>query len=269
MKRSLLVLAAIAATSLLSGSAMADSYFDNAYYSVNVGNTDYINTWGMNRLVDAGKEIGVAQVDSDGVGKDVGIDVAPGSYYADAGIVLGYDGSLTLGQLQGLNVTIANSGYTAPLSVNLWLDTNTSNDAANNSYFFNVGSTGITTTGAVLTAAGTGDSYLGTNIGTIPLGGTGTVSGSSSFYGLGGDGAGGNYTLAQLQAGDVPGINDSTRVAIWIGMAGNGGATGIDEGTEITNVTVAPLPASDWSGLALLSGLGIYSGIKRFRGRMA
>ncbi len=121
----------------------------------------------------------------------------------DSGIVLYFNGGLTLGQLTGVTV----SNYTASnnlLSVNLWLDT------SGDGKFFAF-------SGDELTSLN-GDTYVAqsnpANNGQL------NVNGTTSFYDMGVDGAGGTYTLAQLQAGDVVGISASTPVAIWIGQNG-------------------------------------------------
>ena len=112
----------------------------------------------------------------------------------DVGIVLYFNGGLTLGSLQ--SVTINTVGST-PLNLNLWLDT------GGDGMFFAFNGTQLTSLN--------GDSYAG--------GGpqTAIYNSASSFYMLGGNGAGGTYTLAQLQGGMVPGIGANTLTALWIG----------------------------------------------------
>ena len=51
-----------------------------------------------------------------------------------------------------------------------------------------------------------------------------SLDASSSIYMMSGNGAGQTYTLAQLQAGVVPGINGNTPAALWIGITNNGSA---------------------------------------------
>jgi len=141
----------------------------------------------------------------------------PVSTYSDAGVVLYFNGGLTLGQLQ--SVTVDSIG--SPVSINLWLDTN------GNGSFFQF-------SGDALTSLG-GDSY----------GGTGSsVDASSPFYMLGGDGAGNTYTLAQLIAGQDPGINGSTGVAIWVGITNPADAYQNSSAISQIDVVATPEPSS-------------------------
>jgi hypothetical protein len=59
----------------------------------------------------------------------------------------------------------------------------------------------------------------------------------------GGDGAGSIYTLAQLQAGDLAGINANTPTALWIGTTNPGGGNNLADISEIDVVTT-PEPSS-------------------------
>jgi hypothetical protein len=163
---------------------------------------------------------------------------ASGSSYSDAGIVLYFDGTLRLGDLQSVSITSTGS----PVSMNLWLD------SGGDGSFFAFDSTGLLT-------GLNGDSYCGHDGNTHDV--------SSPFYMLGGNGAGGTYTLSQLQAGAVSGIGATTPVALWIGITNSGGATlSADIGTVTVSTasdpTVPAVPAMPWhlSGLvAVLLGL--------------
>jgi hypothetical protein len=144
----------------------------------------------------------------------------------DAGIVLYFDGSLKLGQLQSVTIK-ALSGETTR-RVNLWLD------KSGNGQFF----------------AFNGDEYTG-------LGGdaslvswlAGDINVNSLFYGY--HGVPNNYyTLAQLQAGVVPGIDGNTPLSLWIGI---GGANGVAHVTEVDVQTPEPSALS----LLALGGLGL------------
>jgi hypothetical protein len=154
---------------------------------------------------------------------------AGGPSYSDAGIVLNFDGSLILGQLDSVTINTAASdpGNVTPI-VNLWLDSGGDNQ------FFAFSSD--TFTGLA------GDSYAG--------GPAGNINGSSPFYMLGGNGAGGTYTLADLKAGMVSGIGADTKVALWIGVT-NGPSYENYNYANITGIKVVPEPAT----LAIL-GLG-------------
>jgi hypothetical protein len=147
---------------------------------------------------------------------------ATGPGYSDAGLVLYLDGGLTLGQLVGVSVDATGS----PLAVNLWLDT-----GGDGSFFAFGGVSGNEFTGL------NGDSYAGC--------GAPSISATSSCYMLGGDGAGGTFTLSQLQEGLVPGIGADTPTALWIGITSGGE----EESANINSITVStvgsvPEPAS-------------------------
>jgi hypothetical protein len=137
--------------------------------------------------------------------------------YSDAGIVLYFNGGLTLGELQSVTVNSIGS----PVSINLWLD------SSGNDQFFAF-------SGDTLTGLG-GDSY----------GGTGSsVDASSELYMFAGDGAGSSYTLAQLVAGADSGINGSTEVAIWIGITNPSDAQEATTGISSVDVVASPEPSS-------------------------
>jgi hypothetical protein len=157
---------------------------------------------------------------------------ASGASYSDAGIVLYFDGTLTLGDLQGVSITSTGS----PVSMNLWLD------SGGDGRFFAFDSSGLLT-------GLNGDSYGG------HAGNTHDIS--SPFYMLGGNGAGSTYSLSQLQAGAVSGIGATTPVALWIGITNGGGsALMADIGTvTVSTATSQPVPAVPWHLLGLASVL--------------
>jgi len=142
---------------------------------------------------------------------------ASGAGYSDAGLVLYFDGGLTLGQLQGVSVDSSGS----PLAVNLWLDT-----GGDGKFFAFDPSSGLMTSLS-------NDSYAGC--------GAPAIGESSSCYMLGGDGAGSQPTLANLQAGVIPGIGASTPVALWVGIVNGGGQDAFADVNSIT-VTTASTP---------------------------
>jgi hypothetical protein len=94
------------------------------------------------------------------------VEIASGSAYSDAGIVLYFNGGLTLGQLQGVTVDSIQS----PVNVNLYLDT------GGDGQFFSFSS-------GLMTSLN-GDSYASDSGGVLP------VTESSDFYMQAGDGAG-------------------------------------------------------------------------------
>jgi len=135
----------------------------------------------------------------------------------DVGLVLYFSNPFLLGDLQSISV----AGTGTPVSVNLWLDTGLDGK------FFSFASSDFSTPN-LLTGLN-GDSYAT---------GPGTVTESSLFYMMAGDGAGGSYTLLQLQDGLVDGIDDNTRVALWVGFEGAPGPAS----AEITSMQVIPTP---------------------------
>ncbi len=168
---------------------------------------------------------------------------AGGAAYSDAGLILFQDGSLTLGQLG--SVSVVSTG--AQLAVNLWLDT-----GGDGKFFV------YATDGSGLFTGLNGDSYAGC--------GAPTVNGPSSCYVLGGNGAGGTFTLAQLQAGAVAGIGAGTPTALWIGVVGGSQTYGtVADISSITVTTVNPVP--DGGATLLLLGMG-FTGLGLLRRRI-
>jgi len=148
----------------------------------------------------------------------------------DSGIVFYFNGGLTLGNLQ--SVSISTVGGT-PLNLNLWLD------RGGDGKFFSFNAIQLTSLN--------GDSYAGAG----PQ--TATYNSTSSFYMLGGSGAGGTYTLAQIQGGAVSGIGPNTLTALWVGANAP-----ISADISSVAVSTVPLPGAIWllsSGLIGLVGL--------------
>ncbi len=129
--------------------------------------------------------------------------------YSDTGIVLYFNGGLKLGDLKTVSVSSTGS----PVSINLWLDTG----GDGNFFAFN--------SNAQMTGLN-GDTY-GTGAGGASL------DANTSIVITAGNGAGHSYTLAQLQAGVVPGITSNTGASLWIGITNPGSAdiSGIVVGT--------------------------------------
>jgi hypothetical protein len=122
------------------------------------------------------------------------LDINP-SGYADAGIVLYFDGSLTLGNLNTIQIT-----GDGPYAANLWLD------VSGDTHFFSFDSSGVL-------LGLNGDSYdtvASVSSGLLQISDTSTYAG---------------YTLAQLKGGSMPGVNAGTRVAIWFGISGSSAET--------------------------------------------
>jgi hypothetical protein len=219
----LVVLASAMAFAFLPAAAMADStIYSPISNASSVGSA--INSDGAFWVDGTPGGLFGAYAWSDGFG--LGTSGTPS--YTDAGMVLDFNGGLTLGELQ--SVSVVSTGE--PLSVNLWLDT------GGDGSFFSVNSTG-------LFLGLNGDSYAG--CGSTPLGL------SSSCYMLGGDGAGGIYDLAQLQSGAVAGIDGNTPTALWIGFVGS------DEpmSAEIDSVTVNTTSPTPEPSSLLLLGTGL------------
>jgi hypothetical protein len=133
-------------------------------------------------------------LNSDG---SVTLNAHSSSNYVDSGIYLRVG---TLSSFNGLSLTLSG---TAPVTVNLWFDIDNSGE------FF----------------VWSGNTYTGTGSDGYATGPSSTslvaVDSTSSFYFMAPASASGNtYTLAQLKAGAVTGISNSTPVAVWIGVAG-------------------------------------------------
>jgi len=152
-----------------------------------------------------------------------------------SGVIVYFDGSLKLGGLNG--GSFANTGST--LTMNVYLDT------GNDGQFFSF--TGNQFTGLA------GDSY-----GSATLAATGgSFDDNTAFTKSGGIGAlTSTFTLGQLKAGAVTGIDAQTRVAFWIGGGNSFSST-------ISNISLAAsttnnLTVMEDSGLTAL-GLGSLS----------
>jgi hypothetical protein len=140
---------------------------------------------------------------------------AGGPGYADAGLIIGMDGSLRLGQLHDVSVVSTGS----PLAINLWFDT------GGDGNFFSFLPSGLMT-------ALNGDRYAGC--------GALSLTGASTCAMFAGAGAGANRTLAELQAGVVPGIDGNTRAALWIGVTHDGGNAA--QSADISEITISSVP---------------------------
>jgi hypothetical protein len=243
----LAVAAALAAACWTGAAAHADTYLPgdaSVRYATNVDGFS-VNSTGLTPF----GATSWAQSVQSGSSWTVQAGQLPGSY-ADAGIVLGFDGSLTLGQLQSVTVSTLAGSNATPM-VNLWLDT------GGDDQFFSF-------TGEQFSSLN-GDAYFGA---TTP----GDISTTSTFGFLGGPGSYAQYTLAQLQSGDRAGIDANTKVALWIGVTGGDYYTSnfavidqVEVGVAPAAGQAVPLPASAWSGLTLLAGLAAAAGVKRAR----
>jgi hypothetical protein len=191
----------------LAGNAVAASYswsfttgatvgMQVSYYTLNFNNVPFTRSrTPMN--VTVGNSSASQSINEDG-SMTLTINNSPG--YADAGFYL-YDG--TLGNLNSIQIQASsNSGS---FSVNLWFDRDNNGEVFvwNGNVYQGVGS----------------DAYI---TGPASQNGTITVNSGSQFASLIPDG--GNYTLAQLRSGAAPGINNNTRIALWVGIAVGAGS---------------------------------------------
>lgn len=144
----------------------------------------------------------------------VTVSINNSSGYADSGFAI-YNGKL--GDLKPFTLNGTGEEY----GLNLWFDVD------NNGEYFNWNSSNV------LTDLGN-DKYI---LGPSSNGGTISLTDSSQFTSL--IPGGGNYTLAQLKAGNAPGISSNTSIAIWVGVTvGNGGSK------SATISLLAPSPTS-------------------------
>ena len=103
-----------------------------------------------------------------------------------------------------------------------------------------------------------GDSYGGCGLAALT-----SVSSCQMFAG---NGAGGTYTLAQLQAGAVSGINGSTRVAFWVGGT-NTFSADVASITVNTSDVVTPTASVPEPATLTLLGFGLAGLAARLRRR--
>lgn len=196
---------------------MFDTSSSGVYYAINDGGF-YVNPTGFS-TTNASSTISGSNFQIQG-----------NASAGDAGIVLYYNGGLTLGALQSVSINTVGS---TPLNLNLWLDT------GGDGKFFSF--TGNTLTGL------NGDSYVGAG----PQ--TSIYNSASSFYALGGNVAGGPYTLAQLQNGSVSGIGPNTLTALWVGAN-----TPVSADISSVAVETTPIPGAIWLlGTGLLGLIGV------------
>jgi hypothetical protein len=194
----------------ITSMAMADTFTTdscNVNFAVNDGGFFYVKN---SQIPPAGSSPGVdASSSISGSNFHLTATATPPSY-SDSGIVLYFNGGLTLGDLQSVSVTSTGG----PVYINLWLDTGPVTGGDGTFFAF---------TNNIMTGLN-GDSY----------GSDGSsVDASTSFYMMGGNGAGSSYTLAQLQAGVVSGIDSNTPAALWIGITNSGSGP-----ADISSVTV-------------------------------
>ncbi len=165
------------------------------YYTINDG-MHFTRTSGPSSTATGNGTVSQT-INTDG---SVNLTISNSPGYADDGFYLRVG---TLGDFNGLQ--IATSADSNPISVNIWFDVD------NNGEFF-------VWSGNVLSSLGN-DAYI---LGPSSVQNVLSVNGNSNFTSL--NPGGGNYTLAQLKSGAVAGITSTTKIAIWVGIATNGGS---------------------------------------------
>jgi hypothetical protein len=152
--------------------------------------------------------------------------------YTDSGVAFDFsNGGLKLGTLTGVNVNFTALTSDDHLSVNLWFDT-----SGNGEFFSFIPFAGRTEYNGL-----GGDVY---GLGPTQSGGSLSMTESSSFFLIGGAGNGDTYTLAQLQAGAVSGINADTPVAVWIGATPNSSDVPVHDTFGSVTILTTPEPLS-------------------------
>jgi hypothetical protein len=221
------------ATTLMAGTVNISS--SDVDYRVNVGDM-YVSSTGLTITKNGTQQKG--SVVSGAGGFD--LSITPNGYYTDAGILIGFDGSLKLGDLQSLSF----SSTGAPIALTLWLDTGGDNQF-------------LEFSNGKFTQNYDGDSSLGV---AALSGNTLDLSTSLDLYrynGINKNGQGYSFTLADLQAGNITGfenINANTSVAIWIGITGDASCS--TRSAHISNVQLTTYSVPEPSLISLF-GIGI------------
>jgi hypothetical protein len=170
-----------------------------SYYSLNTVSFNSANfTRSLTPMsVTAGNANASQSINQDG-SVSLAISNSPG--YADSGFYL-YAG--TLGNLNSIQFQASNNS--GPFAVNIWFDKDNNGECFTwiNNVYQGVGN----------------DAYI---LGPGSQNGVLAINSGSQFTSL--IPGGGNYTLAQLKSGAAPGINSSTRIAIWVGISVNSGS---------------------------------------------
>lgn len=155
---------------------------------------------------------------------------ASGSGYSDAGIVLYFTGGLDLDDLQSITVATDNP---SAVNINVWLDT------GGDGQFFQFDSQDLLT-------SLNGDSYGS-------CGNGGVLTQSTTCYMEGTLTGSYDYTLTQLQNGELVGINGETTTALWIGVTNSNGNTDL---SRITLTGAFDLSSTPEPGSLTLFGIG-------------
>jgi hypothetical protein len=231
---SVLSVVLVGSSSMLMAGTINISSSD-VYYRVNIGDM-YVSPNSLNMTKSETQQKASASASAGGFN----LSVIPKGYYTDAGILIGFDGSLKLGDLQSLSF----SSTGAPISLTLWLDTGGDNQF-------------LQFSNGQFTQNYNGDSSLGISSLT-----NNTLDGSTALdlYRYNGEnkkGQGYSFTLADLQADNIVGfenINANTAVAIWIGITGDA-STGT-RSVQLSNVQLTTYSVPEPSLISLF-GIGI------------
>jgi len=245
---------------VVSGFALATPTFAATpyyplYYTAGYGGTAYREHAPLNV-----SSAGIAESNSTNAqGTAVSLSAGPG---ASAGFVLegGELGTLVSkaqNPPEGLAMMQVKDSGSGPVTVHLWIDSNSSNDNATNGDWFDWSGPLSGTSTNTLMGLGGDQEFIGPTLSSKRF----TLNGNTVFF----DPANHqSYTLNQLQsnAGSSLGLSATDNVAVWIGVNGTAvsGASSTITGVKVdsTAVPLGQLPEVPYAAaMPLLAGVGV------------